>query len=420
MSFNLRIGIFSLIVISLYLAGSNFFGLFEASLLFPGVLSDYIVAGVIIFALYTNKGKIKIHRSDICFWPYGLLLAIACVHMILLYRTGQQSIFLSLATIKDIVYIFTTYLFIQFQFNTEKIIKCIIILDVIGVCVYAMEMANGGPIISSEFHAPNRYETLMGISLWRCWTPGALFKYFTLPYLFIRILKHDTLFGSLLRDKIFFGIIFLGVILKLGRTELFSTLIILILVYWGTNRKSLYGSFRKIFKVIGGLIAISVCLFLFANGIFMRLLEGVVAIFNITDLDSDTTLMVRVSTLLVRYSYLLDQGSLLFGIGPYHWQSTLVVDTIDTYGTNRGVFSPDSGYGTLIIRYGIVGIALYIFGYIKNLIKLKEKNEALYISTAMYIVGVLVGTFSGYNNLEYLYIGLLFSLCIKREKKEII
>lgn len=418
MTFHLRIGLVYFFVTLIYLAGSDFFGLFEASQIIPGELYDYIFVSIVLFVLLYTRGKIIIQSSRLSLFPYMLLIILASGQMIVLYKTGQQGIFDSLGAIRELLYLFILYAFYQLNFNVEKVIRYIIILNVISVFVYALEMMVGGPLFGAGFHVQGLYQPIGGVSVWRCFS-SIPFASFSLVYMFAKLLNNECLFGSNYKDKAVFAVLLLGILLKMGRTTIMATILVFVIAYYCATPNSLYGKIIKGIKILAVLMAGLVLMYFFSNGVFMRLLEGIVAIFEITNLESDSTFMTRISTLYVRYNYLIDSGNLLLGLGPYNWKASLVVDAVDKYATNRGVFSPDSGYATFIVRYGIIGTGLYIYGHIKNFFILQKRRNTVCLATACYLLSSLIGGFGGYGamgDMTLLNIGILFALCIKDEE----
>ena len=369
-----NVGMTVIFTILFYLAISDFFGLFDTSLFIPGELYEYFFILLLGFAVINRNGRLKYVKTQISLLPYYMLIAIACIQTVVLQSNGTQGLFESFSVVIELLFILTFFGYIQFSINSIKIVRCIAILDVIAVLVYAVEMMLGGPIIAS-IHSAGLYEQIAGLTLWRCWVDIPAFEIFTLAYLLIGIIKKQKLFATLQRDMLVFFIVFLGVVLKLGRTELFSVLICLALAYFYADRVTAGRLLKKSMRIIAIIIPLMIVMYFIANGIFMRIISGIMDIFNsFSNDESVSTFATRTSTLYVRWNYLVEQGKLLFGIGPYSYKSTIVVDPYDLYATNRYVLAPDSAYGTFLVRYGIVGTALYIWGNIKNYIVLRKEQ----------------------------------------------
>jgi hypothetical protein len=239
---------------------------------------------------------------------------------------------------------------------------------------------------------------------------------FTLSYLFVSIQKKESLFKTQKHDIFAFGVIFVGTLLKLGRTELFAVLVSVVLTYFYADRISAGTLLKKILKILLVLIIGVVALYFMAHGMFMRIVNGVIAIMYITDDSYSSTLLVRTNTWNVRFQYLMEHGKIAFGLGPYSYDSNLVIDVTDISGTNRGVVSPDSGYSTLLARYGVTGMILYLYGHLRNYILLRKEDSTVCIATASMLIGMLLLSFCGQTamgNQALLKVGLLFALCVK-------
>jgi hypothetical protein len=413
-------------VVLFYLSISDFFGLLDASLILPGELYDFIFAGAIIYIfvqVLLRKRKIVIEKNTFSLWPYFLLMILAGIQAIYLQFQGLQSLGASISVFRELFYICTFFILMQFSFDQKKMIRLIVLLDIISVFVYALEILNGGPIFSTILHTQGLYEPIGGQRIWRSWTDLPVFEFFSVSYLTLCLLKKRYLYSSKSLDFTALLIIVLGIVSKLARTELFCVLLCMLFCYFvadGINvRQILKNSPKKILQVILVLLITTFLLYFFANGVFDRIWSGVLAVINVKDSAKGSSINIRVSTLQVRWNYLLDRGQLLFGIGPYSYKSALIVDPYDVYATNRGVLAPDSAYATFLIRYGIVGILIYMYGHIKNAVKLIKKNSKVSLSVAITLIVILIYGWSGYDAMgkqSFIKVGILFAICLGGKK----
>lgn len=417
-----NISLASILVIIIYLAISDFFGVLDVSLIIPGELYDYCVVFLFCIAfLVLVKWKLVVRRleSDFAYWPFVMVILLSLIQAVNLHNSGQQSLAESFSVIREILFLFVAYALCTLKFQPSAIIKLIIRLDMVSVCVYAIEMIHGGPIFSVALHAAGLYETLGGITVWRSWVDLPVFELFTIPYLLISIVKREYVFSARKKDMFALCVIFGGMVLKLGRSALMAVAISAMLAYLYVDRPSAGKFLMRTVKIMVIAVVGIVLLYFFANGIFQRLADGLVAVLNVSNNRYDSTLSVRTRTMEVRWEYLIEHGKLLFGLGPFSYKASLVIDPYDTYATNRGVFSPDSAYATFLVRYGIVGTGLYVYGFLKNYFRLRKHNPKTYLATASFLVGSLIGGFSGYDALgkqTLLKVGLLVALCAKEGK----
>lgn len=412
----------SFLIVLFYLAMSDFFGIVDFSLLFPGEMYDYVIALTFVLAIlifFKSRCIVKITNIHFEFWPFLGVIMIAVIQAILMQTQRQQSFSESFSVIRELAFIFVFAGFCLLNYNPYSLVKLIIKFDIISVCVYALEMICGGPIFNASIHATGIYEILGGLRIWRCWVDIPTFELFTIPYLLISVVRKDYVFYTRRKDMTALCIILLGVILKLGRGELVSVCASAMIAYFCVDRPSAGKLLKRISKVVVLIIVVMGLMFIFANGIFQRLISGVIAVLNLTNSSESTTLSIRTQTLVVRWNYLLDHNAMLFGIGPYSYKAQLVIDPFDTFATNRGVFSPDNAYATFLVRYGVIGTALYVFGFVKNFFNLKKDKSKLFLALGSLLLGSLIGGFSGYDALgkqTLIKVGLLLALCIKERK----
>lgn len=395
-----QVSIISILIVLFYLAISDCFGLLDFSLIIPGELYDYIAVLTVCtaFLVMLKKSKSIVIRKPpyFVYWPFCAVSIIGIVQAFRLHASGQQSLAESFSVIREILFILLSFAFVAFNFDSNKIIRTIIRLDVISVLVYIIEMLHGGPVFSAALHTSGLYESLGGMRVWRCWVDLPTFELFTTPYLLISITRNKKIFRSRKNDLLALGFILLGIVLKLGRGELIAVIASMAVAYLYVDRPSIGRKIQILVKIFIIFFAFSVIIFFLAPGIFQRLLDGLLAvIFQ----RQNSTVSVRTNTLLIRWNYLVDNKKLIWGLGPYSYKSKLIIDPYDTYGTNSGVFSPDSAYATFLVRYGIFGTAIYIYGFIKNHLVFLKRNSRISLSIAAFMIGSLIAGFSGYDML---------------------
>lgn len=143
----------SFLIVLFYLAMSDFFGIVDFSLLFPGEMYDYVIALTFVLAIlifFKSRCIVKITNIHFEFWPFLGVIMIAVIQAILMQTQRQQSFSESFSVIRELAFIFVFAGFCLLNYNPYSLVKLIIKFDIISVCVYALEMICGGPIFNAS------------------------------------------------------------------------------------------------------------------------------------------------------------------------------------------------------------------------------------------------------------------------------
>ena len=84
----------SFLIVLFYLAMSDFFGIVDFSLLFPGEMYDYVIALTFVLAIlifFKSRCIVKITNIHFEFWPFLGVIMIAVIQAILMQTQRQQS-----------------------------------------------------------------------------------------------------------------------------------------------------------------------------------------------------------------------------------------------------------------------------------------------------------------------------------------
>ena len=412
----IRIRLIYVITLLMYIAISDCFGLVDFSLLMPGELYDVIFVFA-FFALTVHLiryPRLKFSFHKIILLPFLTLLSIAVVEMVGLQIEGTQSILTSISVVRELLFLSIIIVYTNMDYDGQKLIKMLIILDVIAVIVYITEMIHGGPIVRSDIHSRGIYETLAGHRVWRCWVYSPVFSLFTIPYLLMHIFKKEKVFKTKKMDKLIFVIILSGEIAKLGRTTLIAILLMIFLAYLYVDKLDLTRFIRKTLKMIMIGIALSFVVFILFNGLFRRMFDGILMILNVMDPNYRGTLAVRMSAISLRLRYIRENSCAWFGLGPLHRDYPLIINAQDM--ANRGVLCADSAYATFLLRYGIIGTLMYVSGCLMNFIRLKKANTYTSYAVSFWLLAILIAGVGGYDawgKHTLLIVGILFALCIR-------
>lgn len=411
----LKICVAYILIILFYLSLSDFFGLLDTSLFMYGELYDYIflLSFILLFLMcFFWKGKFKLIKKNVVFWPYYMLIILSSIEMF--HLLGTQNLGESISVIRELLFIFIYIVFINLNYDVDNAIKIIIVMDALGSIIYFIEMVFGGPIFSEQLHTRGIYEAIGNFKVWRCWVDIPAFELFTIPYLLIHLIKKRNVFKRRETDIVLFIVIVIGVIQKLGRIELFAVLFCIIIGYFSIGSKNIRKYLRKMIMVCMILLILLFLLFIFFNGFFTRIFSGILAVFNLGNLRYSSTLRIRFMALLLRFKYIKNNAGLLFGLGPLSRNYDLIININD--GANRGVLASDIAYATFILRYGLVGTGLYIVGNILNFMRLRKEDSYIAIAVGIMMIGILIMGIGGYEAMgkqTLLKVGILFALYIK-------
>ena len=361
---NYRIHMISLFSFFLYIAMSDLFGLVDFSLFVPGELYDFLVICLLLTTvIMTRKWRKDIPATFSLLWPFYALTAIGILQGCLLYFTDVQSIGHSLSVIRELLFLVIIFPYLQLEYDPHKVIRIFVVLDTIAAIVYITEIIYGGPV-TGTVHALGIYENMGGMKIWRSWSHSPLYITFTASYLFLHILKGKKVFSTRAKDIMSFCLIVLAAIARLNRTELFCVIlscILSILIADGSNykRKIIHAAGIAITAVLGGGL-----LFTIFPGVYRRMANGVADLVNFSN-GLGSTLSIRVFAFKTRMDYILSNGKALFGVGPLHRDYRLPGLEVNIHDSaNNRILSSDNAYATFLIRYGVVGLALFILGIV--------------------------------------------------------
>ena len=119
----------SFLIVLFYLAMSDFFGIVDFSLLFPGEMYDYVIALTFVLAIlifFKSRCIVKITNIHFEFWPFLGVIMIAVIQAILMQTQRQQSFSESFSVIRELAFIFVFAGFCLLNYNTYRHVKFII------------------------------------------------------------------------------------------------------------------------------------------------------------------------------------------------------------------------------------------------------------------------------------------------------
>ena len=401
----------------IYISVSDIFGFVDLNVWIGsgGELYDLVflavLAGSIFFALpYIHIPLFKEERrigTAVC-----VLFGYIIVSGIVLVLSGRQSIFQTLSVMREVFYILIFYAFWRGKYETDKMLKLIIGLELAAEFFYFIECFTG-PL--TPLHIQAHMET---VGIWRMYGAAPLYANFMCPLLVYRYYKKEYLF-SRKKDMLILSLLIGFLVIKLGRTALFLTLlVVLFAVLDASKRSSKKLKNALVFIILAVIMSVLICSILFP-AYLDRLWEAVISLTKIGDHNYNSTLLVRTSTIRVRYDYLMERGKQLWGLGPLHNDTKITLAASIHDHANEGVIASDTAYGSLLIRYGMVGIILYILPYIVCIINYVRKSDPFCKSIALYAFTCLVGGMTGHAALCFyapLKLGILLGIVSKERR----
>jgi hypothetical protein len=325
--------------------------------------------------------------------PLLVLVTYCIIEGIILVVERRQGSIQTIFVLRELGYLLLILPMLSFAYDTKAILKLIMVYDAVGCLIYLLEMFIG-PI--TRFHVDGKME----MGLYRFYSDNPMFAYFLCPLL-IYSLANSIYFFSKKIDIILF-ILYLGTMtLRFSKMQLGGLLVagcIAFLMCKGTQP-------LKVLKQIGILLAIVgifiIILKLFFPNLFVFFYNGVIGLLNFTDLstvrgqaDIPNTMAFRTRTMILRWNFLKQQGRILIGMGPLHNDSTVYLDIYDE--ANQGIIASDIAYGTILIRYGIIGIIVFIGSIVTFAITMLKQKAFAAKSLGSYCIGILIAAICGH------------------------
>lgn len=124
--------------------------------------------------------------------------------------------------------------------------------------------------------------------------------------------------------------------------------------------------------------------------------------------------LLRVDALTKRFDYLLNNGKVLLGLGSV--SADMEILGLQGYVTSVRII--DMAYGTILVRYGVIGLIYYslfwIICGIRALIKKTKFGKALFI----FVISSLFLALTGESIIDYsiVLLGILMGMCLKVEE----
>lgn len=374
-----------------------------------------LIFALIVFTLGVQNNRIskKIVLHDKLFNGINVILMLPLVNLILSTVAYGYSFFPSLFTAREMLYFIVAYFFSSGRVDKQKIIRTIIKLEAFSCLFYIVNFIISHPISPfAYFKASSVY--VGGLSIYRDFSPLPLLPSFSCVFLIIGILNKEYCFSKK-KDILTLLLLFFTVLIKMFKTKLLVMVfgaILGILITRKTFKKARKKS-RKIFICS----AIVIAFFVFTSPVLRDRFIGGFSEFIIALKENSIdpfhgTGIYRIWLLQSRIRYLQSNGKLLFGMGLVPSDSQVeFFKTGSMVGSMATVYNPDSSYLTLLARYGVVGIVVYISSLIFISRKLFKNKDKISISVAVFLICQIVEGLCG-NEMLAQYGPLLMGMMI--------
>lgn len=395
----------------LYLSMSNFFYFIDSNFMNIkgiGKIYDLVFVMAIFFAIRYIRA---IPRATIVLNSYLNIYLIFLIYVLfeaLLITINGEEIFQTIRTIREFFLIFVAIYFICEKYNGEKILKYYVFLETIASIIYIIQFVMQTPFLKAHYI----YEILGGSQLLRSYASMPLCSIFTFSYIYIKILKKDSIFRTRKRTLISFLLITLAIILHLTRTTWIAIIVAVFTCLLFYSRKLF-----SIKKVLGILI-VSIFIFKVVPNVLPSFVDRLTL--GIEQLQSNNgTAGFRSDLLETRYQYLMANDKVLLGLGPLNSDYNINFGT----ATMSGMYTADSSWSNILIRYGMVGSVLLIISLITLGIKLIKKSTSESVALGLTVLMSLIMGYSGSDALgldAFLKMGMILGIVIHVDKSEII
>lgn len=361
-----------------------------------------------------NKNNLKTEKKFSVYelTPIILLVTYCTIEGIALVFRGEQGIVQTIMVVRELWYIIILLPFVFLKYDIKELIQLITIFDLIGCIVYIVEMFTG-PL--TLLHVGGR----MDVGLYRFYSDNPIFPYFLCPLLIYALAKHTYILGKkidILALIFFITTMFLR-LSKMAFAALLVGCVIAFVTCKGCNKKTIAKQVGWLVIAMGGIIILGV---LCVPQMFSYFYEGVIGLLHVFDPTVHSNLTYRTETMAERWNFLEANRRVLFGMGPLHNDST-VFKGAAVNPANTGIIASDIAYGTILMRYGVLGIVIYILSLILFAFTMFRKSNIFAKSLALYCIAILIAAICGHSALcfgAFLKLGILIGITYKALAQE--
>lgn len=410
---NIRSSLFYGGILFLLIAIGDLWGLIDFhQILGKGELYD-IAFVFFVFGWFTWCFLDKEHINNIKKFPIQELVPIIILVMyctiegLIIILKHEQGILQTTMVVRELWYVIILFPFFYLKYNIKTLIRLITIFDIVGCIIYILEMFTG-PL--TLLHVTGR----MNIGLYRFYSDNPLFPYFLCPLIIYGLAKNIHIFTKKI-DAIIFVLFVVTMLLRLSKMAFAALLLVCIISYVtckGTDTNTLVKRIMIVVLImLGAIILGGVCVPQVVNYFY----EGLIGLVHIFDPAIHSNLTYRAETMQERWIFLKENRKLLWGMGPLHNDSTVFIGSIEN-PANTGVIASDIAYGTILVRYGVVGVVGGIIFLLQFSYRMFKKNDIGAKSLALYCCAILIAAICGHTALcfqAFLKLGMLIGIVLK-------
>ena len=317
----------SIMIIFFYLSITHCFYLLPENIfVFPiGKMYDIaLLISIIVLIIFTN-GKVKLQTKESKLISRMYFIWLIYVFIGFVKALQIQSILAAIRGVRE------NFLFLIFLviiningFNVQKITDYLLKLEIVGSLIYIFQFLISKPILFSGY----LIQGVGGISVLRSYADIPVFKTFFVAFLLIGIIEKIYIYNQTKDYMCIFFVIALCILLS----------------------KMRFGLMKKILL----LCIASLCIFWILPSIFPSIFLYINTAFSEYK-DGGGNGLLRVDALTKRFDYLLNNGKVLLGLGSV--SADMEILGLQGYVTSVRII--DMAYGTILVRYGVIGLIYY-------------------------------------------------------------
>ena len=395
----------SIMIIFFYLSITHCFYLLPENIfVFPiGKMYDIaLLISIIVLIIFTN-GKVKLQTKESKLISRMYFIWLIYVFIGFVKALQIQSILAAIRGVRE------NFLFLIFLviiningFNVQKITDYLLKLEIVGSLIYIFQFLISKPILFSGY----LIQGVGGISVLRSYADIPVFKTFFVAFLLIGIIEKNYMYNQT-KDYMCLLILLLAIMLHFQRSYYMCIFFVIALCILLSKMR--FGLMKKILL----LCIASLCIFWILPSIFPSIFLYINTAFSEYK-DGGGNGLLRVDALTKSFDYLLNNGKVLLGLGSV--SADMEILGLQGYVTSVRII--DMAYGTILVRYGVIGLIYYslfwIICGIRALIKKTKFGKALFI----FVISSLFLALTGESIIDYsiVLLGILMGMCLKVEE----
>lgn len=385
-----------------------------------------VLVGVLSIKLpYRRKLPMKLYRAVTCMIA---TIALLCINTILYYNLGLSSVTIY---IRELFYLLSIFIFLKTPSkDLRRVASWMFSITIVLTILYIFQAFTGLIIFQTNYDDPSdlRPVQLSKFSLFRVQNSPAWIPIFLI---FVYVVK-SPMFKSNLFSKL---ILTLGLIVNLSRTWLISAVVSIL---YGMSHLKVKKKYLTVAIIAGIVVVVGEELFInrfiegdnYGNTVVSQLTS--VSSFNVntaSDNIEDGTFIYRLGWCIERFYGIINSGEIdkyLFGLGMMTEEYAKKIynfrigNPSQTGGTVQ-LFTYDTDYGNIIVRYGLVGglvMIFFIYQVFMFFYKRRKANSICLAFTSIFItIPFLSYSSTTFTQMSYYIVIFLFVNIVLDEEK---